>query len=48
MCQGFQPRILPCLSAVISVALLRTEKKKRGRERETRKEGGSGGETDQF
>lgn len=27
---GFQPRILPCLSAAISVALLRTEKKKRG------------------
>lgn len=30
MCQGFQPRILPCLSAAISVALLRTEKKKQG------------------
>lgn len=27
---GFQPRILPCLSAAISVALLRTEKKKQG------------------
>lgn len=27
---GFQPRILPCFSAAISVALLRTEEKKQG------------------
>lgn len=38
VCQGFQPRILPCLSASISVALLQIKKQKQGG-KERRKEG---------